>query len=152
MMEPRRLESLTFRKCPCCDGQIIGVGVLRQLGLKPLAMELWQKVLQATAEQRTSKKCGSCENGLLALTPEADATGEVLGGCKTCQLIWLGRALPGLDKARRVDYQLTSEAAGRLEQESFEHVPQHAAESESVIDHVLDYSTKVLLLRLMGAI
>lgn len=132
-LELRRIDAASFRACPNCNGQWIGISALRQLGMKKRAGELWQKIL-ASSHRKISKKCGSCENTMLAIGEENDTSGDALAACKLCQLVWFGEPISELAAARPVDYQLSPEDEARLEQESFDYVPDRAAESESVME------------------
>lgn len=132
-LELRRIGAASFRACPQCKGELIGISALRQIGLKKKAGELWQRIL-ASSHRKISKKCGSCENGMISLEEEIHASGSSLAACKLCQLVWFGEPVPELAAARPVDYQLSPEDEARLEQESFDYVPDRAAESESVME------------------
>ena len=71
---------------------------------------------------------------MISLEEEIHASGSSLAACKLCQLVWFGEPVPELAAARPVDYQLSPEDEARLEQESFDYVPDRAAESESVME------------------
>lgn len=63
---------------------------------------------------------------MLALNGKPDGP----SACRSCQMIWISQEDIRMPEGRRVDYQLNPDDAARLEQESFAHVPDKAAESE----------------------
>ncbi len=103
-----RGSGLSFA-CPECRGQMIGIGVLRQLLPKPVVNTLWQTAIRSP--DSGTAHCPGCTMAMQTfMTPVPGGT-LTLDVCKRCCLIWFDdQELEALSRPEPTEKELSPES------------------------------------------